>query len=186
VPPTPTIPDRDFAAHLRAAKAGNETIWRALYDWLAPQLLGFVRASHLSDPEDVVGDVFLEVARRIDDFKGDARGFRAWVFTIARARRVDEIRRRLRRTEEPLDTAVHDFAVDRANVEHEALAMVGLEELLALVDQLTDDQGEVIILRALGGWTAREIGEITCRSTGSVEQLQRRAVEALRTLLDAP
>jgi RNA polymerase sigma-70 factor (ECF subfamily) len=185
VPPSPTLQDRDFAAHLRAAKRGDDAAWRALYDWLAPQILGFFRAGHLSDPEDVLGDVFLEVARRIDDFRGDARGFRAWVFTIARARRVDEIRRRTRRVEEPLDLAIHELAVDRINVEHEALAMVALEELLDLVDQLTDDQAEVVILRALGDWTAREIGEITGRSTGSVEQLQHRGAETLRNLIEA-
>jgi RNA polymerase sigma-70 factor (ECF subfamily) len=185
LPPSPNLPDREFAAYLRAARAGDEAAWRALYDWLAPQILGFLRASHLADPEDVLGDVFLDVARRVDGFKGDARGFRAWAFTVARARRVDEIRRRVRRVEDPIDTAVHEMTVDRANVEQEALAMVGLEELLGLVGQLTDDQGEVIILRALGGWSAREIGEITGRTIGSVEQLQHRGIEALRSLLRA-
>jgi RNA polymerase sigma-70 factor (ECF subfamily) len=171
---------------LRAARVGDEVAWRALYDWLAPQILGFFRGCHLPDPEDVLGDVFLDVARRIGGFKGDARGFRAWVFTFARARRVDEIRRRVRRIEDPVDTAVHEMTVDRANVEQEALAMIGLEELLDHVAQLTDDQSEVVILRALGGWTAREIGEITGRSIGSVEQLQHRGIEALRNLLRAP
>lgn len=80
---------------------------------------------------------------------------------------------------------IHELAPARSDVEHEALAMVGLDELLGLVDQLTDDQGEVIILRALRGWTAREIGEITGRSTGSVEQLQRRATDALKNLLES-
>jgi RNA polymerase sigma-70 factor (ECF subfamily) len=62
--------------------------------------------------------------------------------------------------------------------------MVGLDELIGLLDQLTDDQSEVLVLRAIGGWTAREVGEITGRSTGSVEQLQHRATGALRELLD--
>jgi RNA polymerase sigma-70 factor (ECF subfamily) len=48
----------------------------------------------MPDAEDVLGEVCLEVARRIGDFRGDSRGFRAWVFTIARSRRVDETRRR--------------------------------------------------------------------------------------------
>jgi RNA polymerase sigma-70 factor (ECF subfamily) len=72
----------------------------------------------------------------------------------------------------------------RVDVEGEALAMVGLEDLLGLLDQLTDDQSEVLILRAIGGWTSREIGEITGRTTGAVEQLQHRATRALRDLLD--
>ena len=186
MPPIPNLTDREFSLHLRAARSGDETAWRSLYDWLAPQILGFLRASGLPDPEDVLGDVFLDVARGVGDFKGNAKGFRAWAFTIARARRVDEIRRRSRRSEEPLERVVLEMAPARSDVEHEALAMVALGELLEVLGNLTDDQAEVLVLRALGGWTSREIGEITGRSTGSVEQLQHRATEALRDLLDAP
>jgi RNA polymerase sigma-70 factor (ECF subfamily) len=175
--------DSDFRVHVRAARAGDEQAWRALYEWMAPQVLGFFRASRLPDAEDVLGEVFLEVARRVGDFQGDARGFRAWVFTIARARRVDEIRRWSRRTEEPVDLVTHDLVPSRVDVEGEALARVGLEDLIGLLGQLTDDQNEVLILRAIGGWSAREVGEITGRSTGSVEQLQHRATQALRDLL---
>jgi RNA polymerase sigma-70 factor (ECF subfamily) len=105
------------------------------------------------------------------------------VFTIARARRVDAIRRRVRRPEEPHDTTDLESISGRVDVEGEVLATMALEELLAVLDQLTDDQSEVVVLRALGGWTSREIGEITGRSTGAVEQLQHRALDALRMLL---
>jgi RNA polymerase sigma factor (sigma-70 family) len=185
VPPAPSLTDREFSLHLRAARAGDETAWRALYDWLAPQILGFLRSSGLPDPEDVLGDVFLDLARGVKDFNGNAKGFRALVFTIARARRVDEIRRLSRRSEESLDRVIHELAPAMVDVEHEALAMLALDDLLGVLGELTDDQAEVLILRALGGWTSREIGEITGRSTGAVEQLQHRATEALRYLLDA-
>lgn len=180
----PVMPDGDFRSLFRAARAGDERAWNALYCWLAPQVLGFLRASRMPEAEDVLGQVFLEVATRIRDFSGDSRGFRAWVFTIARARRVDEIRRRARRREDPLDTGTYELIPSRVDVEGEALAMVGLDDLIGLLDQLTDDQSEVLILRAIGGWTAREVGEITGRSTGSVEQLQHRARRALRDLLE--
>lgn len=180
----PAMPDHEFRSRLRAARAGDQGAWHVLYGWLAPQILGFLRASRISDSEDVLGEVFLEVARRIGDFHGDSRGFRAWVFTIARARRIDEIRRRARRLEVHLDTGLHELTPSPVDVEGEALAIVGLDDLLDLLDRLTDDQSEVLLLRAIGGWSAREIGEITGRSTGSVEQLHHRARHALRDLLD--
>ena len=181
----PVLPDEEFRPCLSAARAGDEGAWKVLYRWLAPQVLGFLRASRVADPEDVLGNVFLDVAGGIGRFRGDARGFRAWVFTIARGRRIDEIRRRARRSEDPLDTAVHDLIpAAHVDVEAEALAMLGLEELLGLLDHLTDDQGEILVLRAVGGWTSREIGEITGRTTGSVEQLHHRARLALRELLE--
>jgi RNA polymerase sigma-70 factor (ECF subfamily) len=181
---TPAVPEDDFHARLRAARAGDERAWRALYRWLAPQVHGFLRATRAPDADDVLGEVFLEVARRIGGFRGDSRGFRAWVFTIARARRVDEIRRQARRQEDPLDGVPHQHLASRADVEAEALAMVGLADLVDLLDELTDDQSEVLVLRAIGGWTSREVAEITGRSIGSVEQLQHRAKKSLRDLLD--
>ena len=177
------MPSGDFRRVLRSARAGDESAWQALYTWLAPQVLGFLRASRVNEPEDVLWEVFLEVARRIGRFQGDAGGFRAWVFTIARARRVDGIRREARRIEVPADLAVHEAVPAGVDVEGEALALVGLDELISLLDRLTDDQNEILILRAIGGWTAREVGEITGRSTGSVEQLQHRATRALREIL---
>jgi RNA polymerase sigma factor (sigma-70 family) len=177
------MPDGEFRACLSAARSGDEGAWATIYHWLAPQVLGFLRAARVPDAEDVLGEVFLDVASRIGKFSGDARGFRAWVFTIARARRVDSIRRSIRRPEEPVDTTAHEAIASRIDVEGEALAMVGLGELLDVLDQLTSDQSEVVALKAVGGWTAREIGEITGRSTGAVEQLQLRALASLRRIL---
>jgi RNA polymerase sigma-70 factor (ECF subfamily) len=36
--------------------------------------------------------VFVQVARNLGTFEGDERGFRAWVFTVAHHRLVDERR----------------------------------------------------------------------------------------------
>ena len=100
----------------------------------------FSRAGRMPDAEDVLGEVFLEVARRIGDFRGDSRGFRAWVFTIARSRRVDEIRRRARRQEDPIDARAHDIVPAGVDVEAEAIAMIGLDDLIGLLDQLTSSR----------------------------------------------
>lgn len=183
MPMSPMGGPQDFKHVLRAARAGDEAAWEELYRWLAPQVLGFLKAGRLNDPEDVVGDVFLEVARRIGDFRGDRRGFRAWVFTIARSRRIDEIRRRTRRMEDRLDTGEHAAVPSPIDVEGDAIGAIVLEDLMACLDLLTDDQSEVLIFRALGGWTAPEIAEITGRTVGSVEQLHHRATRALREIL---
>ncbi len=180
---SPMEPPHDFKQVLNRARTGDEGAWEVLYRWLAPQVLGFLKASRLSDAEDVVGDVFLEVARRIRDFQGDGRGFRAWVFTIARSRRIDEIRRRTRRMEDRLDTGEHAAIPSPIDVEADAIGALVLEDLMAYLDLLTDDQAEVLIFRALGGWTSPEIAQVTGRTIGSVEQLHHRATRALREIL---
>lgn len=174
------VPDAgEFPRLLRRAKRGDETAWTTLYEWLAPQVIGFLRSTRLRDPEDVLGDVFLEVARRVETFKGDAIGFRAWVFTIARAKRVDDIRRRTIRPEDRLDTGEHAVLPARDDVEWEVLASLATSEIETLLSVLTTAQAEVVALKALAGLTAREIGEVTDRSTGAVEQLYHRAIARL-------
>ena len=178
--------ETQFRSQLKAARRGDEQAWGALYRWLAPQVLGYLRATRVPDAEDILGAVFVEVARKIGTFRGDAAGFRGWVFTIARTRRVDEVRRWARRREEPLDPGVHEVIPSRVDVEGEALSAVALDELLDILDLLTDDQREVLILRALGGWTSSQVADITGRTVGAVEQLQLRARRTLQEVLGEP
>jgi DNA-directed RNA polymerase specialized sigma24 family protein len=89
--------DPGFQRLLAAARAGDRGAWREIYDALAPAVLGYVRARGASDPEDLTGEVFVQVVRDLASFEGGAAGFRAWVFTIAhhRFRRVTDLLRSL-------------------------------------------------------------------------------------------
>src|SRR5215207_2826438 len=72
----------------------------AAYRDLAPAVLGYLRAQRARDPEDLLGEVFLQVTRDISRFRGDRDDLRRWVFTIARHRLIDDYRRRARRPEQ--------------------------------------------------------------------------------------
>ena len=78
-----------FTTLLAAARDGSEAAWQELYNGIAPVVLGYLRANGSPDPEDVLSEVFLQVARDIATFDGDERGFRSWVFTIAHHRLID-------------------------------------------------------------------------------------------------
>src|SRR3954470_7667353 len=67
------------------------------YQMFAPAVLGYLRNQHVPEPDDVTGEVFLQVARDIHRFEGDDDALRRWVFTIAHHRMVDSHRRRARR-----------------------------------------------------------------------------------------
>jgi DNA-directed RNA polymerase specialized sigma24 family protein len=81
-------PER-FTSLLESARQGSEAAWQELYGGLAPAILGYLRANGAPDPEDILSEVFLQVARDIARFDGDERGFRSWVFTIAHHRLID-------------------------------------------------------------------------------------------------
>ncbi len=63
------------------------------YRTFAPALLGYFRSHRVDQAEDLVGDVFVSVARNLRRFHGDPDDFRRWVFAIAHRRRVDHVRR---------------------------------------------------------------------------------------------
>ena len=89
--------EQRFEPVLSAARTGAEWAWAELYREHAPAVLGYLRARRAPDAEDLLGEVFLQLARDLSGFEGDARAFRAWVFTVAHHRLLDDVRKRRRR-----------------------------------------------------------------------------------------
>ncbi|HML50438.1 MAG TPA: RNA polymerase sigma factor [Propionicimonas sp.] len=169
-----------FPEVLRAASDGVEGAWSELYREFAPQLLRFLRAQGATDPEDLLGDCFVQIVRKLGDFSGDETGFRTWVFLIARNRLVDEWRRADRRPTvlraDPL-VAASTPATIVPGADEAAIGRAGLDEILG---RLTPDQRAVISLRFVDRFSLAETAEILGRSEGSVKLLQHRAIRALR------
>jgi RNA polymerase sigma-70 factor (ECF subfamily) len=173
-----------FESLLARARTGDEAAWADLYDSLAPQVLGYLRARGAADPEEVLGDVFLHIARGIDGFQGDASGFRSWVFVIATSRLHDERRRRRRKPTSPLDPGVEDQLTATTDVQAEVEQHAAMAELNALLHALTADQRTVVELRIFGGLTSQEVADTIDKPVGAVKSLYRRGVGALRRQLD--
>lgn len=172
-----------FVTTLRAARRGRQSAWDAIYRELAPPLLGYARSQNAPDPEDLVGEVFLEVVRSLPRFEGDDEDrFRGWVFTIARRRLIDARRRSGRR---PADlTAPAELAERAGGYEQDALERLSLDEVHALLAGLSEDQREVMVLRLVAGLRTAEIAEVTGRHPEAVKGLAKRAIARLRDLLD--
>jgi RNA polymerase sigma-70 factor (ECF subfamily) len=179
----------DFPAVLAAARTGDAEAWRRLHDDVSGPLLGFLRGRGLDDPEDVLGDVLLDLARSLRSFAGDESGFRAWLFTIAHRRAVDAVRRAVRRPATPfpveelapmLDATAGTEAIDAVV---DRLALGG--RLEALLAELTDEQREVLVLRFAADLDATTVGTVTGRSTNAVAAITRRGLARLRELAEA-
>jgi RNA polymerase sigma-70 factor (ECF subfamily) len=173
-----------FDAVLDAARAGGDWAWERIYDDLAPSVLGFLRAGGAPDPEDALGDVFLQVVKGLGRFEGDEPAFRSWVFVIARSRLIDQLRRRGRRPERP----VGDEDLEREgneDVEETVLQSLGADWVMSVLDHLSADQREVILLRILGGLPIAEVARVMHKRPGAVKALQHRALATLRRILES-
>jgi RNA polymerase sigma-70 factor (ECF subfamily) len=145
-------------------------------------VLGYLRAQRARDPEDLTGEVFLQVVRDLHRFDGDEGEFRAWVFTITRNRAVDEGRRRARR---PVDLAPEGPVVadESADVTTLVLDRAAETRVRHLIEQLRPDQRDVLLLRILGDLTVEETATAIGKSTGAVKALQRRGLAAVERAL---
>jgi DNA-directed RNA polymerase specialized sigma24 family protein len=85
-----------FAAILAAAQEGSETAFSRLWRDANPALLRYLRVIAPAAAEDIAADTWLQVVRGLAGFRGDEQAWRAWLFTTARRRAVDEGRRRSR------------------------------------------------------------------------------------------
>jgi RNA polymerase sigma-70 factor (ECF subfamily) len=171
---------REFEPQLEAARDGSEPAWAAIYARLAPQVLGYLRASGAIEPEDTLSEVFLQVARDLPRFEGGERDFRAWAFTVAHHRLIDARRAAARRPADPVAAVPEPETAPLGDAADEALARIGRDEILRVLAQLTRDQRSVLLLRLLGGLTVDEVAAALRKRPGAVKALQRRGLAAVR------
>jgi RNA polymerase sigma-70 factor (ECF subfamily) len=166
------------------ARCGDESAWSVLFKDLAPAVAAYFRARRMVEAEDLTGEVFLEVARRIGSFEGGAAGFRAWVFTIAHSRFVDAVRSLERRPTASLEDIEEPIAP--VDVAGEATRNALRERLLAATDVLSPDQRSVLLLRVFADLSIAETAQAIGKSTVAVKVHLHRAIKALERELAPP
>ncbi|WP_246036330.1 RNA polymerase sigma factor [Sinomonas susongensis] len=168
--PNPEIPTMDPGDHAE--------LFTTAFRTLSPSVHGYLRARGVDDCEAVTQDVFLSLYSRIGSLRGGLDGAKALVFTIAHSRAVDHHRRRQRTPALVPHEPELDPRATPATTEDLALGTTGA---LNLLNSLTDDHREVLLLRVVADLSIDQTADIMGRSTGAIKQLQRRALEALRS-----
>jgi RNA polymerase sigma-70 factor (ECF subfamily) len=162
-----------------AAKDGDEAAMAQLWRAMHPPLVRYLRGRIGDGADDVAGAAWLDAARGLATFEGDDSDFRRWLFTIARRRLVDELRRRGRRRGEWLV----DAPIEAGASVDPAERLDGLGDALALVRLLPADQADAVLLRVLVDLDVTGVAAVMGRSEGSVRVLTHRGLHRLRELL---
>ncbi|HEX6219668.1 MAG TPA: RNA polymerase sigma factor [Acidimicrobiia bacterium] len=174
--------DYPFDEVLAGAKAGDEWSWQVIYQSLSGNLVGYLAMRGAREPEDQASETLLQVARNIHTFEGDEDSFRSWVFVIAHRRLIDARRRHGRR---PVTAELDEVDKEAAgDAEEEAIDRLSTEEVTAMLDLLTDEQKEVIVLRTLADMSLEQTARVMGKRVGSVKALQRRGIARLRKHFD--
>ena len=174
-----------FEQVLDAAQAGAGWAYTKLWNDHAGAVAAFARSRGSRDADDLTSEVFLAVFDRLGEFRGDERAFRSFVFSIAYRRLVDELRRRERRGE-PEEWTPESDPRRASSAEDEVSARLGDQAALALLDGLSADQRDVMVLRVVADLTVEQVAEVLGKRVGAVKALQRRALATLRKKVTDP
>jgi RNA polymerase sigma-70 factor (ECF subfamily) len=183
---------------VQAAVAGDPAAFEAL---VRPHLGMLFRVidrilGNEAESQDALQDALLTVHRELPGFQGASK-FSTWAYRICVNQALMARRKRVRRREDAIDDLVPRFGDDRHQMNQdtlldwsedaEALMKVEQDELKARVraglDQLSDDQRAVFVLRDLEGWNTDEIAQHLGITRELVRQRVHRARLALRAML---
>jgi RNA polymerase sigma-70 factor (ECF subfamily) len=173
----------EFPEVLRLAALGDGAAFAALWRDTHPPLLRYLWVAAGDAAEDLASEVWLEVARRIDRFRGGEPEFRGWLFTLARRKLIDRHRYEARRPETPIaDTTPLDRPASDDTVAA-AMEDISTEAALALIATLPRDQAEIVVLRVVVGLDAPQVARVVGKSPGAVRIAAHRGLRTLAARL---
>lgn len=165
---------------IRDLKSGRPEAWLWFVSTFQGPVTGYAKKLGHADPEEVTGSTFETIARRIKSFEGGHSELRSFVFSVAHARIVDELRKGSR-----ISRVNFDFT-NEAGPDLVASVVDSQDpELLRAVGQLSGEMQQIIFLRYTVGLTTKE----TARSMGKSEVATRvglsRAMVRLRAVIQS-
>lgn len=176
--------DRHWAQLMAKVQGGDQSAYAELLGEILPVLRAVARRQHrnFERAEDVVQDVLLTV-HRVRHTYDPNRSFRAWVFTIARRRSIDALRKsgRVSKFEESAEPEVMERAPGPVAEEN---PFEDLEPGLArAVAELPPGQRQAIELVKLRELSLAEAAEQSGVSAGALKVAVHRAMKTLRQRL---
>lgn len=177
----------DAFAHDRLIEAvalrRDREAFAELFSYFAPRLKAWLIKSGATPAaaEDFAQDAMLTVWRKADLFDGRKARAATWIFTIARNRRLDMLRRDAR----PLPTPEIDLADEEVRRPDDILAMSeDAERVREALSRLKPDQVEVLRLAFFMDSPHSEIARQLDLPLGTVKSRIRNAMIKLRLLLE--
>lgn len=149
--------DRALDRAVARAQAGDETAFAAVYRYVHPGLLGYLRAMVPDRAQDVAAATWREIARDLPGYRDDGHGFRAWTARTARR---------------------HAHAEDRR-------PSAPTTPVVRLLVDLPRPQSEAILLRHVVGLGEPETAHVLRRPRAVVRLLTRRGLLTLAKRMGA-
>lgn len=170
---------------MQLAKSGNTEAFGFLYELYFTPIFRYIyfRVKNKDDANDLTQTVFLKVFSALSNFQEQNKSPLAYFFTVSRNTVIDYWRNK---KEILLDDPQNIFE----NIPDEAdgpLEIFEKGEISIIIHQaiqeLTEDQQEVIILKFINELSNKEISSLIGKTEDTIRQLQSRAIKSLHQIL---
>lgn len=171
------------ADRLTMITTADELVEYALEEYESPLIgyaVGIVR--DVDRARDVVQDTFIRLYKQdVEKVKG---GLKTWLYTVCRNRALDVLRKEKRMIVVD-DEAFSNEVSTAPSPAREADNSERIELLMDMLDRLSENQKEVILLKFQKGMSYQEISDHTGLSSGNVGFLLHNGLKKLREILPA-
>ncbi|MCY4420404.1 MAG: sigma-70 family RNA polymerase sigma factor [Gammaproteobacteria bacterium] len=168
---------------IAVAKDRDREAFEILFRHFSPRVRAYLvhRGSDTKNVDDILQDVFATVWQKANLYDHQRASAAAWIFTIARNRRIDALRNERRPEFDPQDPALQRNPVPGG--EETFIAWQHAKTVRIALDVLSDEQREVLRLSFYEGESYSAIAVRLGIPLGTVKSRARLAFARLRTEL---
>ena len=166
------------------AQQGDSEAFGALYDLHFTKIYRFIflKVRRKPDAEDLSHQVFLSAWKNINGFSYQGFPFSTWLYRIAQNTVIDFYRTAKNHLDiEEVGEEKFGFSEDLERGLETALA---IEEVATALQDLTEDEQNVIIMKFVNELGNKEIAEALKKTEGAIRVIQHRALKQLREKLE--
>ena len=182
--PVPAKDDAGLIEFMAAvAEHRDRQAFARLFDHFAPRVKAYMRhlGAEAAVAEDLVQDVMLTVWRRAEQFDASKAGVATWIFTIARNKRIDGIRRERRPEFDPNDPAL--VADPEPGIDATVDSQQQGAHLRGAIAELPEQQARLLHLAYFEDKSHSVIAEELALPLGTVKSRIRLAMKKLKSQL---
>lgn len=126
--------------------------------------------------EECISDVFIQVWNNSNKFNGQEEDFKKWVGAIAKFKAIDYYRVKVKQKEIEISETIHY----EKNIEDEIIASENRDELIELINTLSEEDRKIFIMRYFLGLKNEEIANKLKLTKASVENRIYRGKKKLK------
>ncbi|MFD8891253.1 ECF RNA polymerase sigma factor SigK [Streptomyces sp. NPDC059558] len=172
----------ELSEAMRQVARGDTQAFSALYEALAPLVLGIVVAvvRDRAQSEEVAQEVMIDLWRQAARYRPDSGSVTTWAATIAHRRAVDRVRSAQASTDRECTRAAHEHHTPFDEVAEQVETRLDGEQVRRCLSGLTELQRQAVTLAYYRGLTYREVAEVLHTPLPTIKTRMRDGLIRLR------